>query len=116
MSCYKPRTAPRIGGVFIAGDGSSRLIPDQLLHDAKLVNGSELLRLCYSSCAVEISGNRLEKIFDDAAVGKLGTVKAHIPADDEKAVNSTSDPFIKSILHVPMSPVAASNLETSDEA
>ena len=114
MSSYKSRTSNCIGGIFIAGDGSYLLIPDQWLHDAKLLKDSALLRLCYSSCVVEISGYRLDKIFDDATAGKLGTLKAQISAADKKALNATNSPFITGIIHAPMSPVAASDLEHFD--
>ena len=116
MSCYKPRTSPYIGGVFISADSSCRIVPDQWLHDATLEKGSCLLRLCYSSCTMEIRGRRLDKIFEDATLGKLGTITVNVPADDKIAAVSTNSPFVMSIVHVPISPLAASELERSDAA
>jgi hypothetical protein len=77
--CYTPRTSMRsalTGGLFIAADGSQRIIPDHWLVQAELLNGSRLLRLSYSFCAIELSGQYLDPIFEDAAVGKLGAVRA----------------------------------------
>jgi hypothetical protein len=64
---------------------------------------------------MEISGYRLDKIFYDAAIGKLGTLEVCIPADN-KAAYTAECPVITSILHVPMSAVSASDLECSDES
>jgi hypothetical protein len=64
------------GGLFIAADGSQRIIPDHWLVQAELLGGSRLLRLSYSFCAIELSGQHLDPIFEDAAVGKLGAVRA----------------------------------------
>ena len=116
MSCYKPRTSPYIGGVFISADSSCRVVPDQWLHDATLENSSTLLRLCYSSCTMEIRGRQLTKIFEDASLGRLGTITVHVPADDSKASNAAGIPFVSSIIHLPMSPLAASDLARPDAA
>jgi hypothetical protein len=116
MSCYKPRSSHYIGGVFISADSSCRVVPDQWLHEATLEKGSSLLRLCYSSCTMEIRGRRLDKIFEDATLGRLGTITVNVPADDNKAAASTSGPFVTSIVHVPISPLAASDLGCLDAA
>ena len=116
MSRYTPRNSNYIGGIFITADGSRRVIPDHWLHYATLEDDSTLLRLCYSSCTMEVRGRRLDKIFEDASFGRIGTIAVNVPADDAKAVNATSSPFVTSIIHVPMSPLAASDLERSDAA
>jgi hypothetical protein len=116
MSRYTPRNSNYVGGIFISANGSRRVIPDQWLHEAILEKGSALLRLCYSSCTMEIRGKRLDKIFEDAALSKIGTITVKVPADDAKAINAASSPFVTSIIHVPMSPLAASDLERSDAA
>ena len=116
MSRYTPRNSNYIGGIFIMADGSRRVVPDQWLHEAILDKGASLLRLCYSSCTMEIRGKRLDKIFEDTSFGKIGTVTVNIPADDAKAANATNSPFVTSIIHVPMSPLAASDLERFDAA
>ncbi len=75
--CYTPRTSLRsalTGGLFISADGSRRVIPDHWLVQAELLNGSRLLRLSYSFCTIEISGQCLDPIFEDAGIGKLGAV------------------------------------------
>ena len=116
MSCYTSRNSNYIGGIFNMADGSRRVIPDHWLHDALIERGAALLRLCYSSCTMEIRGKRLDKIFDDAALGRIGTIAINVPADDVEAANSTDSPFVTSIIHVPMSPLAAYDLESSDAA
>jgi hypothetical protein len=63
------------GGLFVSADGSRRIIPDHWLIQAELVNGSRLLRLSYSFCTIEVSGQCLDPIFEDAGIGKLGAVQ-----------------------------------------
>ncbi len=57
-------------------DGSRRIVPDHWLVQAELLNGSRLLRLSYSFCTIEVSGQCLDAIFEDAGIGKLGAVHA----------------------------------------
>lgn len=84
VQCYTSRSLLRsalTGGLFISGDGTRRVIPDHCLHQAELLNESRLLRLTYSFCALEISGQDLDPIFDDAAIGKLGATQAAPPGE-----------------------------------
>jgi hypothetical protein len=98
---YTPQTSNRIGGIFVSVDGSHCVIPDHFLAQAKLED-STLLRLYYSFGTVEISGKRLDVIFNDVAIGKLGTVAI----DAEYTAKSTT--AISSIVYIPESPLAAS--------
>jgi len=116
MPCYAPRYSINIGEIFISANGSCRVIPDQWLHEAMLEGGSNVLRLCYSSCMMEIRGGRLDKVFEDASLGKLGTVEVSVPTDDVKAADAMNSPFVTSIIHVPMSLLAVSDLERSEDA
>jgi hypothetical protein len=79
FQCYTNRASLRstlTGGLFISGDGSRRIIPDHWLMQAELIEGGRLLRLNYSFCTIEISGQCLDPIFEDAGVGKLGAILA----------------------------------------
>lgn len=79
FQCYTPRASMRsalIGGLFISADGTRRIIPDHWLIQVELLHGGHFLRLSYSFCTVEISGQYLDPIFEDAGVGKLGAVLA----------------------------------------
>lgn len=81
FQCYTPRTSMRsalTGGLFISADGSRRVIPDHWLVQAELLDGSRLLRLSYSFCTIELSGQRLDPIFEDAGIGKLGAVQVGV--------------------------------------
>ena len=83
FQCYTPRTSLRstlAGGLFISADGTRRIIPDHWLNQAELLHGSRLLRLTYSFCTIEVSGEGLDLIFEDASIGKLGAIQA-APAD-----------------------------------
>ena len=111
--CYISRISKCVGGIFVSADGSYMTIPDQYLNSAKLQSDSTLLRLCYSSCIVDISGYHLESIYNDAAIGKLGTVIVHNHADTEPGIVLNS-PYVTSIIYVNMSPIAASDLENND--
>jgi hypothetical protein len=77
FQCYTPRVSLRsalTGGLFISADGSRRILPDHWLTQAELLHGSRLLRLSYSFCTIEVSGQYLDPIFEDASIGKLGAV------------------------------------------
>ena len=114
MKCYSARIGAHFtGGIFITSDGFRRMIPDVCLNEAKLEDN--LLRLKYSSCVMEVSGYRLEKIFDDAAIGKLGTLTVAVPADNPDVADAKDAPFITSIIHIAMTPQAASDMERGYE-
>lgn len=86
FQCYTPRAShgsPLIGGLFIWQNGDSRLIPDHCLIEAELLSGSRLLRLNYSFCTIEVSGRCLTPIFQDACIGKLGSVQLASPTESE---------------------------------
>src|SRR5213594_781800 len=79
FQCYIPRASLRsalIGGLFVSADGTRRLVPDHWLHQAELLDGARLLRLSYSCCTIEVAGQLLEQIFEDASIGKLGAIHA----------------------------------------
>ncbi len=85
FQCYTPRTSlrPNInGGMFTLADGSCRFIPDHWLTQAELVKRSSLVRLTYTFCMIEISGQRLDQIFEDATTSRLGAVQATSPSAD----------------------------------
>ena len=111
--CYTPRISKCVGGIFITANGSLRTIPDYYLYHAKLQSDSTLLRLCYSSCTVDISGYHLKSIYDDVLTGKLGTVTVLNPADI-KPDTGGNIPNVTSIIYVSISPIAASDLEHND--
>ena len=85
--CYLPRSSQStaIGAVFVTAGGVRRFIPDHLLAEAELCEQGRLLRLAYSFCTVEVAGQRLEVLFEDAILGRLGTIlespSALVPRD-----------------------------------
>src|SRR3989442_14600102 len=79
FECYIPCTLLRsamIGGVFVSADGTRRLVPGHWLLDPELLDGERLLRLSYSCCTIEVAGQMLQPIFEDASIGKLGAIHA----------------------------------------
>jgi hypothetical protein len=79
FQCYTPRVSLRsalIGGLFVLADGTRRVVPDHWLVQAELLQGARLLRLSYSFCTIEVAGQCLDPIFEDAGIGKLGAVLA----------------------------------------
>ena len=80
FQCYIPRASLRsalIGGLFVSADGTRRLVPDHWpLLQAELLDGARLLRLSYSCCTIEVAGQLLEPIFEDASIGKPGAIHA----------------------------------------
>jgi len=82
IQCYTPRASLRsasIGGLFISADGARRAIPDHWLTQAVLLEGARLLRLIYTFCTIEVAGQCLDLIFEDASIGKLGAVQTAPP-------------------------------------
>ena len=80
--CYLPRSSESsaIGAVFVTAGGVRRFIPDHFLAEAELSEQGRLLRLTYTCCTVEVAGQRLEVLFEDAIVGRLGTILQVPPA------------------------------------
>ena len=74
--CYLPRSSERsaIGAVFVTIGGDRRFIPDHFLAEAELSEQGRLLRLTYTCRTVEVAGQHLEMLFEDAIVGRLGTI------------------------------------------
>ena len=82
FQCYIPRTSMRsalIGGLFVSADGTRRVVPDHWLTQAELLEGARLLRLSYTFCTIEVAGECLDPIFEDASIGKLGAIQAAPP-------------------------------------
>ncbi len=82
FQCYLPRSSQTaaIGAVFLTAEGDRRFIPDRLLAEAELSEQGRLLRLIYAFCSIEVAGHRLEVLFEDAIVGRLGTILQALPA------------------------------------
>jgi len=87
FQCYLPRSfdGSVVGAVFLTMGGVRRFIPDHFLTQAELSEQGRLLRLTYSFCTVEVAGQRLEVLFEDAIAGRLGTIlqapQACLPSD-----------------------------------
>ena len=82
FQCYTPRASLRsaaIGGLFISADGARRMVPDHWLAQVELLQGARLLRLTYTVCTIEVAGQCLDAIFEDASIGKVGVVQAAPP-------------------------------------
>jgi hypothetical protein len=82
FQCYTPRALLRsasLGGLFGLADGSRHAIPDHWLAQATLLHAGNLLRLNYTFCTVEIAGQGLDPIFEDASIGKIGAVQVAPP-------------------------------------
>jgi len=76
--CYTPRASLRsalIGGIFVSADGTRRVLPDHWLAQAELLDGGRLLRLSYTFCTIEVAGQCLEPIFEDASIGRIGAIQ-----------------------------------------
>ena len=82
FQCYLPRSLQHtaIGAVFVTLDGVRRLIPDDWLSRAELREKGRLLRLIYTFGTIEVAGQGLEVLFEDATAGRLGIVsRRHQP-------------------------------------
>jgi hypothetical protein len=80
--CYLPRSSQKaaLGAVFVTAVGVRRFLPDHSLVEAELSERGRLLRLIYTCCTVEVAGQRLEVLFEDAIAGRLGTILQAPPA------------------------------------
>ena len=84
FQCYASRASSRsvlIGALFLPADGTRRVVPDHWLAQAELLEGACLLRLSYTSCTIEVAGRGLGPIFEDASVGRLGTIRMAPPQE-----------------------------------
>ena len=75
--CYISRASlgpALMGGLYVSADGTQRLVPDHWLFQAEVLDGAPLLRLSYSCCTIEVAGQLLQPIFEDASIGKLGAI------------------------------------------
>jgi hypothetical protein len=85
IQCYIPRASLHsalIGGLFVTADGTRRLIPDHWLLQAELLDEGSLLRLSYTSCTIEVAGQSLKTIFEDASIGKVGAIHEAPPGQE----------------------------------
>jgi len=82
FQCYVPRSLQQtaVGAVFVTLDGVRRLIPDHWLSQAELHEKGRLLRLIYTFGTIEVAGDGLEVLFEDATAGRLGIVSQAPPA------------------------------------
>lgn len=76
FECYLPRPSQGfvIGAVFVTAEGTRRLISDDWLTKVELCDQGRFLRLTYTCCAIEVAGQQLEILFEDAVAGRLGTI------------------------------------------
>src|SRR5436309_1583604 len=82
FQCYTPRASLRstlIDSLFVLADGTRRLVPDHRLTQAELLEGAHLLRLSYTFCTIEVAGECIDLIFEDASIGNLGAIRAAPP-------------------------------------
>ena len=82
FQCYVPRSVQHttVGAVFVTLDGVHQLIPDHWLSRAELHEKGRLLRLIYTFGTIEVAGEGLEVLFEDAVAGRLGIVSRAPPA------------------------------------
>ena len=73
---YLPRSSEStaIGAVFVTAVGVRRFIPGHFLAEAELSEQGRLLRLISTCSTVEVAGQCLAVLFEDAIVGRLGTI------------------------------------------
>jgi hypothetical protein len=97
FQCYLSRSSQStvIGAVFVTAGGVRRFIPDHLLAEAELSEQGRLLRLTYTFCTVEVAGQRLQVLFEDAIVGRLGTILQALPAPPPR-----DQPWVSSIMAI----------------
>ena len=97
FQCYLPRSSQSIaiGAVFVTSGGVRRFIPDHFLAEVELSEQGRLLRLTYTCCTVEVAGQQLDALFEDAVVSRLGTIlqslSAPVPGDQ---------PWVSSIIAI----------------
>ena len=93
---YESHSAGRIGETFIFSDGTRRVLAHIYFAQAKLLNNETLLKLYYSFCKVEISGERLNIIFNDITSGRMGV----ITKDADNTVKPVTEPVITDIIYL----------------
>jgi hypothetical protein len=93
---YESHSAGRAGETFIFPDGTQRVLAHVYFAQAKLMDNATLLKLYYSFCVIEISGERLNIIFDDITSGRMGVISK----DADNAVKPATEPIITNIIYL----------------
>jgi hypothetical protein len=94
---YVSNSGSRTGQTFIFPDGTQRVISGIDFHQAKLMNKATMLKFYYSFCEIEVSGERLNIIFDDITNGRMFTLSK----DDDGIERYFSKPVTTNIIHFP---------------
>jgi hypothetical protein len=96
---YESHSAGRAGETFIFPDGTRRVLAHIYFAQAKLMDNATSLKLYYTFCSVEVSGERLNNIFDDITSGRMGVISK----DADYSVSLKSEPLITNIIYLPNS-------------
>jgi hypothetical protein len=102
---YESHSAGRAGETFVFPDGTRRVLAHIYFAQAKLMNNGTLLKLYYSFCVIEITGERLNIIFNDITSGRMGVItqnteNAGHTDNADHAVNPVTEPIITSIIYL----------------
>jgi hypothetical protein len=93
---YVSNSGGRAGQTFVFPDGTKRVIANSYFVHAKLLDKATVLKFYYSFCEIDVSGERLNIIFDDITNGKMGTLSK----DDDNAERYFSNPIITNITYI----------------
>jgi hypothetical protein len=68
----RPSDGSAAGAIFVTAGGVRCFVPDHWLVEVELSEQGRLLRLTSAGCSVEVAGQRLEGLVEDAIVARLG--------------------------------------------
>jgi len=91
---YTSHSSGRAGHMFVFAEGSQIVIADNLFVQAKLTNRT--LKFYYTFCEVEISGERLDIIFESIADGRMVTISK----DNDNASMRLTEPRITNLVYL----------------
>ena len=92
---YTSHSSGRAGHMFVFVDGI-QIIANNLFVQAKLTNQATLLKYYYTFCEVEISGERLDIIFNSITDGRIVTISK----DNDTASIRLTEPKITNIVYL----------------
>jgi len=93
---YTSHSGGRAGHTFVFAEGTQIVIANNYFIQAKLTNRAAKLKFYYTFCEVEISGERLDIIFENITDGRIVTISK----DDDSASIRLTEPKVNNIVYL----------------
>jgi hypothetical protein len=93
---YISHSGGRAGHAFIFADGDERVFANNYFIQAKLADRAKTLKFYYTFCEVEVSGERLDIIYEKIKDGRMVTISI----DNDNASIRLTEPRVTNIVYI----------------